>query len=386
MPIINQISDMHTDMIEWRHYLHSIPELGFDLHKTSAFVERKLREFGADEVHTGIAQTGLIGIINGQSNGSTIGLRADMDALRIKENSTADHSSKHAGKMHACGHDGHTTMLLGAAKYLAETRNFSGRVALIFQPAEEGGGGGQVMCQEGIMDRFKISQIFGIHNAPGALHGTFHTNQGALMAAADTFYIDINGSGGHGAQPEDTHDPLIAGVTLIQALQTIQSRNLGGVDRAVISVGEFVSGTANNIIPNTAYISGTVRTFDEDVQSKIAARMKTICEGIATSFDVAVDLNYEFGYPATINNAQKALLAAEIAKSVVGETHVDDDTDPVFPAEDFAYMLKERPGAYLFLGQGDSAPVHHPDYDFNDEISPIGASFFATLVETIQPR
>lgn len=386
MPIVNRIAEFIPDMLEWRHHLHSIPELGFDLHKTSAYVESKLRDFGVDELHTGIAQTGIVAIINGQSDGPTVGLRADMDALPITENRTADHASTHDGNMHACGHDGHTTMLLGAAKYLAETRNFSGLVALIFQPAEELGGGGEVMCKEGMMDRFDIGQVFGIHNAPGAPQGTFHTKAGPLMAAADTFYVNINGSGGHGAQPEDTRDPLIAGAALVQAFQTISSRNLGGLDTAVISVGEFASGTASNIVPDTAYISGTVRTFDKDVQSKIAARMKAICEGIATSYDVAVDLEFEYGYPTTVNDADKAALAAEIAKSVVGDTHVDADTKPIFPAEDFAYMLEERPGAYLFLGQGDSAPVHHPDYDFNDEIAPIGASFFARLVETVQPR
>jgi hippurate hydrolase len=386
MPIVNRIANLANEMIEWRHHLHSIPELGFDLHKTSAYVEDKLRTFGVDELHTGIAQTGMVAIINGQSDGPTIGLRADMDALPITENSTADHASTHGGKMHACGHDGHTTMLLGAAKYLAETRNFSGRVALIFQPAEEGGGGGQVMCQEGMMDTFNITQVYGIHNMPGAPLGTFHTNSGALLAAADTFYININGSGGHGAQPENTRDPLIAGSALVQAFQTISSRNLGGLDSAVISVGEFVSGTANNIIPDTAYISGTVRTFDKAVQSTIATRMKAICDGIATSYDVAVDLNYEYGYPTTTNTPDKATIAAEVAKSVVGDTQVDANTKPIFPAEDFAYMLEERPGAYLFLGQGEGAPVHHPDYDFKDEIAPIGASFFAKLVETVQPR
>jgi amidohydrolase len=387
MPIVNRIADLAPDMLEWRHHLHSIPELGFDLHKTSAYVADKLRSFGVDELHEGIAQTGMVAIINGQSDGPTIGLRADMDALPILENSTADHASTHSGKMHACGHDGHTTMLLGAAKYLAETRNFSGRVALIFQPAEEGGGGGEVMCAEGMMDRFNISQVYGIHNMPGTPQGTFHTNQGPLLAAADTFYINIKGSGGHGAQPENTHDPLIAGTALVQAIQTISSRNLGGLDTAVISVGEFVSGTANNIVPETAYVSGTVRTFDKAVQAKIATRMAAICEGIAASYDVSVDLKYEYGYPPTVNDAAKALIAAEVAKTVVGETQVDANTKPIFPAEDFAYMLEERPGAYLFLGQGEGgAPVHHPDYDFNDDIAPIGASFFAKLVETVQPR
>jgi hippurate hydrolase len=386
MPINNRIAEFQTDMTEWRRHLHTIPELGFDLPKTSAFVAAKLREFGVDEIHEGIAQTGIVAIINGQSDGPTIGLRADMDALPIKENGTHPHISTHPGKMHACGHDGHTTMLLGTARYLAETRNFSGRVALIFQPAEEMGGGGEVMCQEGMMERFNIAQVFGIHNAPNAPAGTFHLNSGALMAAADTFNITLRGSGGHGAQPEDTRDPLIAGVQLVQAFQTISSRNLGGLDRAVISVGEFTSGSASNIIPDSAFICGTVRTFDKDVQARIASRMKTICEGIATTFDVQVDLDYEYGYPPTINDAAKADVAAAVARSVVGDTAVDADTKPILPAEDFAYMLQERPGAYLFLGQGDSAPVHHPDYDFNDAIAPIGASFFAKLVETVQPR
>lgn len=386
MPIINRISEFQTDMTQWRQHLHSIPELGFDLHKTAEFVAAKLREFGVDELHEGIAQTGMVAIINGQSDGPTIGLRADMDALPIVENGDHAHKSTHAGKMHACGHDGHTTMLLGAARYLAETRNFSGRVALIFQPAEEGGGGGQVMCQEGMMDRFNITQVYGIHNAPNSPQGQFELNSGALLAAADTFTINITGSGGHGAQPEDTKDPLIAGVSLVQALQTISSRNLGGLDRAVISVGEFVSGTANNIVPDTAYICGTVRTFDKDIQAKIAQRMAAICQGIAATFDVGVDLDYEYGYPPTINHPANAELAAAVARSVVGEAAVDADTKPILPAEDFAYMLEERPGAYLFLGQGDGAPVHHPDYDFNDAITPIGASFFVKMVETAQPR
>ncbi|WP_069301669.1 M20 aminoacylase family protein [Neptunicoccus sediminis] len=386
MPIINRISEFHSDMTEWRRHLHSIPELDFDLPKTSAFVAEKLRSFGVDELHEGIAQTGMVAIINGQSEGPTIGLRADMDALPMSENKDHPHKSTHAGKMHACGHDGHTTMLLGAARYLAETRNFSGRVALIFQPAEEGGGGGRVMCEEGIMDRFHITQVYGIHNMPGVESGTFALNSGALLAAADTFTIQINGSGGHGAQPENTKDPLIAGVSLVQALQTISSRNLGGLDRAVISVGEFVSGTASNIVPDTARICGTVRTFDKDVQTTIAKRMQAICDGIAATFDVKVDLDFDYGYPPTINHAANAEMAAEVARTIVGETMVDADTKPILPAEDFAYMLEERPGAYLFLGQGDSAPVHHPDYDFNDDISPIGASFFARMVETLQPR
>jgi amidohydrolase len=386
MPIVNRISDFHADMTAWRRHLHTTPELGFELHKTAAFVAEKLREFGVDELHEGIAQTGMVAIINGQSDGPTIGLRADMDALPITENTTQAHKSTHAGKMHACGHDGHTTMLLGAAKYLAETRNFSGRVALIFQPAEEGGGGGEVMCAEGMMERFNISQVYGIHNAPNAPAGTFHLNSGALMAAADTFNITIKGSGGHGANPEQTKDPLIAGVQLVQAFQTISSRNLGGLDRAVITVAQFIAGTASNIIPDTAFICGTVRTFDKEVQAKIAARMKSICDGVATTFDLGIDLDYDYGYPPTINHPANADLAAAVARSVVGETAVDANTPPILPAEDFAYMLQERPGAYLFLGQGESAPVHHPDYDFNDEVAPIGASFFARLVEVAQPR
>ena len=385
MPVINRIGDFADQMKEWRLWMHRNPELGFDLPKTAAFVAERLREFGVDEIHEGIAQTGIVAIIRGQEEGPCIGLRADMDALPIMEETGADYASETPGKMHACGHDGHTTMLLGAAKYLAETRNFKGSVALIFQPAEEYGGGGEVMVNEGIMDRFGVTQVYGIHNGPLYPEGAFYTTRGALMAAVDEFEVVVRGVGGHAALPHECKDPVIASVSIIQAIQSIVSRNHCAVKDLVISVTQIHTGSANNVIPAETTFSGTIRTFDTDVRAMAFRRIREIVEGSQAVFEVSAALEFDEGYPATINDPEKADFAAEVAAEIVGADKVETDATREMGAEDFSYMLNARPGAYLFLGQGDTPYCHHPEYDFNDAIAPIGASFFARLVERAQP-
>ncbi|MEM1004154.1 MAG: M20 aminoacylase family protein [Pseudomonadota bacterium] len=385
MPVVNRIADFAADMAQWRQHLHTIPELEFECHETAAFVAERLREFAVDELHEGIAKTGMVAIINGQAAGPTIGLRADMDGLPITEETGVQYASKNPGMMHACGHDGHTTMLLGAARYLAETRNFSGRVALIFQPAEEEGGGAGVMVEEGIMDRFDISQVYGLHNDPGNPEGAFFTSPGPIMAAVDTFEIHIQGVGGHAAMPHQTSDPVMAACGIAQAIQTIVSRNHYAVEDLVISVTQIHAGTVNNVIPDTAYLNGTVRTFDPSVQQMVMGRMDQIVAGQAASYGVEARVDYHVGYPATVNDAEKTAFAADIAREVSGVDRVVDTMGRDMGAEDFSYMLQARPGAYLFLGQGDSAGLHHPKYNFNDNVAPVGASFFARIVETAQP-
>ncbi|MGI9368153.1 MAG: M20 aminoacylase family protein [Ruegeria sp.] len=385
MPVVNRIADYAADMATWRQHLHTIPELEFECFETAAFVADRLREFGVDELHEGIAKTGLVAIINGQGEGPTIGLRADMDALPITEETGVAYASKNPGKMHACGHDGHTTMLLGAARYLAETRNFRGRVALIFQPAEEEGGGAGVMVQEGIMERFGISEVYALHNDPGKPEGAFYTSPGPIMAAVDSFEIHVQGQGGHGALPHQTRDPVMAACGIAQAIQTIVSRNHYAVDDLVVSVTQIHAGTVNNVIPDTAYLNGTVRTFEPEVQKMVMERMAQIVQGQAASFGVEARLDYHVGYPATINDADKCAFAADVARDVSGAERVVDTLGYDMGAEDFSYMLQARPGAYLFLGQGDTAGLHHPKYNFNDEIAPVGASFFARIVEKALP-
>lgn len=385
MAIINRIGDLGPQMAEWRQHLHTIPELSFDCPKTSAFIRERLETIGVDEIHDGIAQTGIVAIIEGQSDGATIGLRADFDALPITEQTGVEYASTHPGKMHACGHDGHTAMLLGAAQYLTETRNFAGRAALIFQPAEEDGGGGEVMVQEGIMDRFDIGQVYAIHNAPGKDFGKFHTTAGPIMAAADTFHINVTGKGGHGARPFDCVDPVVAACGIVTALQTIVSRNHNTAGSLVISTTQIHTGTVENVIPETAYINGTVRTFDKEVQAMVVRRMEEIVAGQAAAYGCEAQLEFKYGYPPTVNDADKAAFAATVAAEVAGEAGVEDALPPVMGAEDFSYMLEARPGAYLMLGQGEGVGVHHPKYNFNDDIAPIGASFLARLVETAQP-
>ena len=385
MPVLNRIADFADDMATWRKHLHTIPELGLDCPKTAAFVAERLREFGVDELHEGIAHTGLVAIVNGQADGPTIGLRADMDGLPITEATGVPHASVHPGKMHACGHDGHTAMLLGAAKYLTETRNFAGRVALIFQPAEESGGGAGVMVNEGVMDRFDIAQVYAIHNAPGVEAGSFYTTPGPIMAAVDEFHIHITGKGGHGAMPHETRDPVVAACGIAQAIQTIVSRNHYALEDLVVSVTQIHTGTVDNVIPETAYINGTVRTFAPHVQAMVMERMEAITRGQAESYGVRAELDYEIGYPATINDPERAGFAAQVAAEIAGEDRVVPDAGREMGAEDFAYMLQQRPGAYLFLGQGEGQGLHHAEYEFNDAVAPVGASFFARLVERAQP-
>ncbi len=385
MPVLNRIAGYADEMTEWRRWLHRHPELGFECHKTAAFVAEKLRAFGVDEIHEGIATTGIVAIINGQGEGPTMGLRADMDALPMDEITGADYASETPGKMHACGHDGHTTMLLGAARYLAETRRFKGRVALIFQPAEEGAGGGKVMVDEGIMDRFRIERVFALHNAPGSEVGHLLTRPGPILASADEFRVTVTGVGGHAAQPQQCRDPIMAATAMVQAFQTILSRNTDALDQLVISVATIQGGTAFNIIPDTCSFTGTVRTFRPEVKEMVIARMEEVVGGTAAAFGVSAELDYIRGYPPTVNDAAQVDFAARVAADVVGADAVTPDQPPQMPAEDFSYMLEKRPGAYLNLGQGETASCHHPAYDFDDEIAPIGASFFARLVEIGQP-
>ena len=385
MPIINRISDYYNDMKEWRQHIHANPELEFECYKTSAFVISKLKEFGVDEIHDGIAKTGLVAIINGKKTGNTIGLRADMDALPLSETLNHKYKSKKEGIMHACGHDGHTTMLLGAARYLSETRNFSGRVALIFQPAEEKGGGAEVMCKEGIMEKFLIDQVYGIHNVPGMALGRFETNKSTVFAAADDFNITVEGNGGHAAYPQDTIDPAIVAVQIAQSIQTIVTRNLSSLEPTVISITQIHTGTTYNIIPDKSFINGTVRTLSKKTQKRVVKRMKEICKGHSLAFNCNVKLDYNYGYPPTINHPNETDFAVKVAKEITGSKNVNSDAIPDMGAEDFSFMLNERPGSFLNVGQGDGPPVHNTKYDFNDDLSPIGASFFVKLVERAQP-
>ena len=383
MPVINRIADYADQMKVWRRYLHQHPELGTDCFNTAAYVVERLREFGITEIHEGIAKTGLVALIHGQAPGPVIGLRADMDALPILEASGAEYASLTPGKMHACGHDGHTAMLLGAAKYLAETRNFAGTVALIFQPAEETGGGAEVMVAEGMMERFGIEQVYAIHNVPGTPIGEFHTTPGPIMAAVDTFHIEVTGKGGHGAMPHETRDPVVAAVGIVQAIQTISSRNHYALDDLVISVTQIHTGSAHNVIPETAYINGTIRTFAKPVLAMVRSRMAEIVAGQAASYGVSGNLEFEPGFPPTVNDPAKTRFAVDVAATVGLSAH--DDARRKMGAEDFCYMLEARPGAYLFLGNGDTAGLHHATFDFNDETAPYGASFFVKLVEMAQP-
>jgi len=384
MPVKNRITELSSDITQWRRDIHAHPELLFDTERTGEFVAKKLREFGCDEVVTGIATNGVVGIIKGRQDtgGRVIGLRADMDALPITEETGVEYASTNPGVMHACGHDGHTAMLLGAARYLAETRQFKGSVAVIFQPAEEGGGGGKAMVDDGMMDQFGITQVFGMHNMPGLDVGSFAITPGPMMAAADTFEINITGRGGHAAKPHGCIDPAMVTVQLVQAIQTIVSRNAMPLDSLVISVTQIHLGDTDNVIPQTAMLGGTVRTFSAEMRLLAEKRIKELAEHISAAFGATIEVNYQLGYPVTSNHVAETEFAGNIAAGLVSEENIDRATTPMMGAEDFSYMLESRPGAFIFIGQGDSAGLHHPEYDFNDDIIPYGCSYWVSLAET----
>lgn len=386
MPIKNRLAEMHAEITGWRRHLHQYPELQFEVHETAAFVEDKLRSFGVDEITPGVGQTGVVGVIKGKSDstGLVIGLRADMDALPILEATGLEYASKVPGKMHACGHDGHTAMLLGAAKYLAETRNFDGQVVLIFQPAEESGGGGREMVKDGLMERWNIQEVYGMHNAPGEPVGEFSIRPGALLASADEFFITVTGRGGHAAAPHEAVDPNLAAAHVLIALQSIASRNVDPLGHIVVSVCSLHSDTeATNVIPQSVRMGGTVRALDETVRLQVRDRVHQIAHATAEAYGCTASIEYETGYPVTVNADENTRYAAEVACAVAGK--VDYDTPPIMATEDFSFMLNERPGAYIFLGNGDGATAHHPAYNFNDEAIPAGCSWFAEMVETRMP-
>ncbi len=387
MPIINRVADLADEITAWRRDFHENPELLFDVHRTAGIVAEKLKSFGCDEVVTGLGRTGVVGVIRGRSNnsGKVIGLRADMDALPIEEATNVPHKSKVPGKMHACGHDGHTAMLLGAAKYLAETRNFDGTAVVIFQPAEEGGGGGNEMLKDGLMERFGVHEVYGMHNMPGIPVGQFAIRPGPMMAAADRFTIHIEGKGGHAARPHDCIDPVVVSAHVITALQTMASRSADPLDSVVVSVCTVKAGDAFNVIPQTAMLLGTVRTLSPEVRDLAETRIRAIVENVCAAFGAKAEVDYDRGYPVTMNDPDKTEFMADVARAVAGENAIDTTIPPLMGAEDFSYMLEQRPGAYIFLGNGDTAGVHHPAYDFNDEASPYGVSLWAKIVETGMP-
>lgn len=387
MPIINRIAEFHADIAEWRQDIHANPELLYEVHRTAGVVADKLKSFGVDEVVTGIGRTGVVGVINGKSDtaGRVIGLRADMDALPITERSSKPYASQNAGLMHACGHDGHTAMLLGAARYLAETRNFDGKVVVIFQPAEEGGAGGKAMVDDGLMDRFGISEVYGMHNMPGIPVGEFAVREGGIMAGTDEFLIDIEGQGGHAAMPHMAIDPIVVAAHIITGLQTLVSRNVDPLRSAVLSVTTINAGSAHNIIPRTAKVAGTVRTLDEAVRDQMEQTMRRLVPQLAQAFGANATVTYRRGYPVTVNAPRQAAFAAQVAADIVGADRVEDNVDPTMGGEDFAYMLNARPGAYLFIGNGSSSELHTETYDFNDDIIPLGVSYWARLAEMAMP-
>ncbi len=387
MPVENWTSRYLDELREFRHDLHRNPELLYDVHRTAQRVAQKLREAGVDEVHEGIGGTGVVGVIYGQSreSGRMIGLRADMDALPIAEATGADWASEVPGKMHACGHDGHTTMLLGAALGLAESRAFDGAVALIFQPAEEGGAGAKAMLDDGLLMRFPIQEFYGMHNRPGLALGAFTTAAGPQMGSVDEVVITIEGKGGHAAQPHATIDPVVVAASLIQAAQSVVARNIDPLKSAVISITQMTAGDAFNVIPQTVTLRGTVRTLDEETRDAVESRLRSLTESICAGFGATGNLNYLRHYPVMRNDEAGAARAVAAACAVAGEANVDAAMPPTLGGEDFAFMLNERPGAMIMIGNGDSAPLHHPKFDFNDDVIPWGCSYWTTLVRQRMP-
>lgn len=385
MPVKNRLAELHPEITEWRRDIHQHPEILFDTQRTSAMVADKLRSFGVDEVVTGIGRTGVVAVIKGKStsSGKTIGLRADMDALPIQEQTGLEYASKTPGAMHACGHDGHTAMLLGAAKYLCETRNFDGTAVVIFQPAEEGGGGGKEMCDDGMMERFGIDEVYGMHNWPQMPAGQFAIRSGPFFAASDMFDIKITGKGGHAAKPQETVDPTVVASHLVLALQSIVSRNANPVDQMVVSVTSFeTSSTAFNVIPEAVHLRGTVRTLSAEMRDLAEKRLIELAEGTAAAFGAQADAEYRRTYPVMSNSETQTEFAAKVAESVSGACA---QADLVMGGEDFSFMLEERPGAYILIGNGDTAAVHNPNYNFNDDAIPAGCSWWAEIIEQGMP-
>jgi len=389
MAVINRIAELHDEMTGWRRHLHEHPELGFEEIETARFVADKLHGFGVDEIHAGLGKTGVVAVIRGAAGDRRIGLRADMDALPILERSGRPWASKVAGRMHACGHDGHTTMLLGAARYLAETRNFAGTVYLYFQPAEEGLGGAKAMIEDGLFERFPAEQVFGMHNWPDLPLGEFAMRPGPAMAAADRFTIELQGVGCHGAMPHQGKDPVVAASLLVLALQSIVSRQIDPIDNAVLSVTTIHGGDAYNVVPDRVELKGTVRTYHKATQDFIVRRMGETVDAIAAAQGMTGSLKYDLGYPATVNALIEARLGADAAREIVGDANVHWDHPPCMGAEDFAYMLEKKPGSYIWMGNGGGEQgkvCHSPFYDFNDDALPVGVSYWARLVERLMPR
>ncbi|MBR1218487.1 amidohydrolase [Bradyrhizobium sp. U87765 SZCCT0131] len=389
MPIVNRVSDLHAEIAAWRQDIHAHPELLYDVHRTAALVADRLRTFGCDEVVTGLGDTGVVGVIRGRQreggDARTIGLRADMDALPIEEETGLPYQSTTTGKMHACGHDGHTAMLLGAARYLAESRNFAGIAIVIFQPAEEGGNGAERMIHDGLLERFAIDEVYGMHNRPGLPLGQFSIRSGASMASTDRIDITIEGKGGHAARPHVAIDSLLIGTQLVGQLQSIVSRTIDPLDSAVVSICEFHAGNAHNVIPQRVKLSGTVRTLKAETRDLIEQRIHEIADGVARMTGARIALSYRRQTPVLVNHDTEVAAAARIAADIVGEPNVLVGVPPVMGGEDFAFMLQARPGAFINVGNGDSAPLHHPAYDFNDEAIVFGTSYWIRLVETLLP-
>ncbi|MFZ2080537.1 MAG: M20 aminoacylase family protein [Xanthobacteraceae bacterium] len=383
MAIVNRVADLHNEIKEWRRDFHAHPELRYDVHRTADSVAEKLKSFGCDEVVPGIGRTGVVGVIRGRKAGSkVVGLRADMDALPLEEETGLPYKSTVPGKMHACGHDGHTAMLLGAAKYLAETRNFAGTAVVIFQPAEEGGAGALAMVKDGLISRFGIQEVYGMHNYPGLPVGQFAIRPGAMMAAADHLAIEIEGKGGHAARPHLSIDTILVGAQMINQLQSIVARNVDPLESAVVSVCMFQAGLTDNVIPQHALLRGTARSLTPDVRELLHKRIGEVVEGTARMYGASAKVTYTNGYPVVVNHERQTAFAADVAREIAGKDKVDIDVPPVMGAEDFAFMLQERPGAFIFVGNGDSAGLHHPAYDFNDETIPVGTSYWVRLAET----
>ncbi len=386
MPVKNRFAELLPEITAWRRDFHQHPELLYEVHRTAGKVAELLRACGVDEVVEGVGRTGVVGVIKGRtdSHGRVIGLRADMDALPIRERTGVEYASKNPGAMHACGHDGHTAMLLGAAKYLAETRNFDGTAVVIFQPAEEGGGGGLAMVEDGLVERGGIQEFYGVHNMPGYPTGSFAIREGAMMAAADQFDIVVTGKGGHAAKPHEAIDTTLVAAQIIVALQSVVSRNVDPLQSGVVSVCVVeTDSTAHNVIPQVVTLRGTARSLTPEVRDQLEAGISRVAVNVAAAFGAVAEVQYDRGYPVTMNHPQETVFAAEVAREIAGDVALD--MAPLMAGEDFSYMLNERPGAYIFVGNGDTAMLHHPAYNFDDNAIPAGASWYAGMVEARMP-